>query len=153
LGPQLRRFILACRGFELLFSGATADALTTLEEASAMEVGPVAVPLGTPHDYVAAVDALLAVALRLPGADAGADRALDAALQRSARLRFPVGPFTEAVVQVYASYVYRLRGDMEPARSAAARIGEIGEQHGFREHAMLGHLLGLAAAVMGDDLG
>ncbi len=151
LGPEIRRFLLACRGFEQLFTGATGDALATLREASQMPSGPVTVPLGAPHDYVAAVDALLAVALVLAGDDPGADEALARALRRTTQLPFPVGPFSEAVVQVYAAYLNRLRGDVEGARAAARVVSEIGDRHGFREHAMLGQVLGLAASTMEGD--
>ena len=153
LGPEIRRFVLACRGFELLFSGATTDAVATLREASMMQAGPLAIPLGVPHDYVAAVDALLAAALALAGDDVGADEAIDRALQRTTHLPFPIGPFSEAVVRVYAAYVYRLRGDVDGARREAATVNAIGERHGFREHAMLGQILLLAASAMEGDLG
>ena len=153
LGPEIRRFVLACRGFELLFSGATTDAVATLREASVMQAGPVAIPLGVPHDYVAAVDALLAVALALAGDDVGADEAVVRALQRTTHLPFPIGPFSEAVVRVYAAYVCRLRGDVDGARREAATVSAIGERHGFREHAMLGQILLLAASAMDGDLG
>ena len=116
-----------------------------------MPSGPVTVPLGVPHDYVAAVDALLAVALVLAGDDPGADEALARALRRTTQLPFPVGPFSEAVVQVYAGDLYRLRGDVEGARAVARVVSEIGDRHGFREHAMLGQVLVLAASTMEGD--
>jgi hypothetical protein len=152
LQPEIRRFVLGCRGFELLYAGATTEAVEALREASAMAAGPVAVPLGTPHDYVAAVDALFAAELAVVGDDQGADDALDRALLRTTQLPFPVGPFSEAVVRVYAAYVYRLRGDVDQARTEALTVSEIGDRHGFREHSMLGQILLLAANVMEEDL-
>ncbi len=151
LAPEIRRFTLGCRGFEQLFAGQTTDAIETLRAASTMNVGPVAVPLGTPHDYVAAVYALLAAGLALAGDDTGADDAIANAVRRTTTLPFPLGPFSEAVVLVYSSYVGRLRGDVEAATRDAARIGAIGDQYGFREHSMLGQLLQLAAASIPGD--
>jgi class 3 adenylate cyclase len=151
LQPQILRFVLACRGFEQLFAGQTRLAIATLTEASSADTGPATVPLGTPHDYVVATDALLAAGLALADDDAGADVALARALERAASLPFPIGPFSEAVVQVYAAYVHRIRGDAEAARAAAQIVSEIGERHGFREHAMLGQILLLAASVLERD--
>ena len=151
LEPEIHRFLLACRGFEQLFSGVTDEAVVTLREASLMASGPVTVPLGAPHDYVAAIDALLGAALALTADDTGADEALERALRRTAQLPFPVGPFSEAVVQVYAAYVYRLRRDGERARAAAQVASDIGDRHGFREHSMLGQILVLAAGVTEGD--
>ncbi len=54
-------------------------------------------------------------------------------------------------MQVYAAYMHRLRGDVDGARTAARVVSEIGDRHGFREHAMLGQVLGLAASVMEGD--
>jgi class 3 adenylate cyclase len=151
LKPEIRRFVLSCRGFESLYGGTTTDAVATLTEASMINTGPVALPLGRPHDYVAAIDALLGAALALAGDDAGADEALERALKRTAVLPFPLGPFSEAVVQVYCAYVHRLRRDTELASAAAKSVAEIGDRHGFREHSMIGQLLVLAAsAAMGD---
>ena len=147
LAPEIRRFMLGCRGFEQLFAGHTTDAIATLRAASTMNVGPVAVPLGTPHDYVAAVDALLAAALALAGDDVGADASIANALRRTTTLPFPIGPFSEAVVRVYS--VVRRAGSAatsKPRRRDAVRIGAIGDRHGFREHSMLGQILLLAAA-------
>jgi hypothetical protein len=45
----------------------------------------------------------------------------------------------------------RLRGDVDGARAAAQRMSEIGDLHGFREHAMVGQVLGLAASTMEAD--
>ncbi len=150
LVPEFRRFVVACRGFEHLFAGRTASAISALTEAS-MGAGPVAVRLGTPHDYVAAVDALLAVGLVLTAEDDNADQALARALRRVANLAFPVGPFSEAVVHVYGAYMSRLRGDRADALRRAQLVAEIGERHGFADHAMLGQILGLAARVMEPD--
>lgn len=116
-----------------------------------MRAGPVAVRLGTPHDYVAALDALLAVGLVLTTEDDAADQALAHALRRASDLSFPVGPFSEAVVHVYGAYMSRLRGDRADALTRAQLVAEIGERHGFADHAMLGQILGLAARVMKPD--
>jgi class 3 adenylate cyclase len=151
LQPQILRFVLACRGFEQLFAGQTRLAIGTLTEASSADTGPATVPLGTPHDYIAATDALLAAGLALADDDAGADAALARALERAESLPFPIGPFSEAVVRVYAAYVYRIRGDAADARAAAEIVSGIGERHGFREHAMLGQILLLAASVLDHD--
>ena len=151
LAPEFRRFVLACHGFEHLFAGRTASAVRSLSEASSMAAGPVAVRLGTPHDYVAALDALLAVGLVLTAEDDSADQALARALRRAADLSFPVGPFSEAVVHVYGAYMSRLRGDRVDALTRAQLVAEIGERHGFADHAMLGQILGLAARVMEPD--
>jgi hypothetical protein len=147
LKPEIRRFSLSCRGFESLYGGTATDALATLTEASMIDAGPVAVPLGSPHDYLAATDALLGVALAVTGDDAGADEALERALKRTAVLPFPLGPFSEAVVQVYCAYVHRLRRNLDLAGTAAQTVSEIGDRHGFREHSMLGQLLVLAASA------
>jgi hypothetical protein len=152
LVPELRRFVFACRGFEQLFAGDTTGAVRSLDEASRTPGGPVAVPLSTPHDYVAANDALLAVALVLSGDDPGADAAIARARRRAADLPFPIGPFTEGVVEVYGAYLARLRGDAADATQRARRIAEIGEQHGFREHAMLGQIHALAVRAAEGDV-
>jgi hypothetical protein len=87
----------------------------------------------------------------LSGDDDGADAALARALRRTSDLAFPVGPFSEAVVEVYGAYLSRLREDVADATARALRVVEIGERHGFQEHAMLGQILLLAARVMESD--
>jgi hypothetical protein len=80
-----------------------------------------------------------------------ADAALARAVERASTLAFPIGPFSVAVVQVYAAYMHRLRGNAEAARAAAQSVSDIGERHGFRELGMLGQILLLAASVLDHD--
>ncbi len=152
LAPELRRFVLHCRGFEQMYAGANSDAVRLLTASSELPAGPVPVDFGTPHDYTAGNEALRSVALTLAGDDAGAETALANALRRADELRFPVGPFSRAVVQVYGSYRARLRGDREDAIARALDIVAIGDRHGFMEHAVLGQVLLLAATLMEPDL-
>jgi hypothetical protein len=152
IDPEIYRFSLSCRGFEQVFQGHTSTAIDALRRASELgHAGPISVYLGTPHDYVATTDSVLAVALTLAGDDAAADASLQEALARTHELAFPVGPFSEAVVQVYVAYLCRLRQDAEGARRAAERIAEIGDKHGFQEHSMVGQMLQLVARAMGGD--
>ncbi len=150
--PEIYRFSLSCRGFERVFQGETSTAIAALRTASELgHAGPISVSLGTPHDYVASTDSVLAVALTLAGDDDAADASMEEALARTRELAFPVGPFSEAVVQVYVAYLCRLRRDTDGARRAAERIAEIGDRHGFQEHSMVGQMLGLVAEAMGGD--
>ena len=55
------------------------------------------------------------------------------------------------MVHVYGAYMSRLRGDRVDALTRAQLVAEIGERHGFADHAMLGQILGLAARVMEPD--
>jgi tetratricopeptide (TPR) repeat protein len=152
LDPEVHRFSLSCRGLELLYQGRTSQAIATLRNAALLgHAGPISVSLGTPHDFVAANDGILAVALTVCGDDDGADAALEEAMARTRELAFPIGPFSEAVVQLYAAYLHRLRRDVDGARAASERVGAIGDQYGFQEHSMLGQMLTLVAATVGGD--
>ncbi|MDP1819047.1 MAG: adenylate/guanylate cyclase domain-containing protein [Acidimicrobiales bacterium] len=149
---EVRRFTLGCRGLELMYLGDTTAAAATLHQASRLgRAGPMPISLGTPHDYVAVTDAVLAVALTLTGDDAGASTALERAFTRARDLPFPVGPFSVAVVQVYAAYLHRLRGDTDAARTAAQEVCDLGAKHGFQEHSMVGQILSLVAAALEGD--
>ena len=121
-------------------------------EASVLGAGPVPVRLGTPHDYVATLDAVLAVALTLAGDDAGADQALERAVERTARAPLP----DRAVLRGRGRGVRRVRRTasaatlLPPGRRPTA-VSEIGDRHGFQEHAVLGQILSLSASAMEGD--
>lgn len=151
IAPYVIPYVDACRGTELLFVGDNSAAIAALRRASESDVGTRAASAGLPHDFVADAGALLAAGLTAAGDDEGARQAIEAARRRAAESSFPVGPFTAATVEIYASYMHRLRGDFEAAIATAQRVSEIGTEHDFGEHVLLGQMLQIAGSAAGGD--
>jgi class 3 adenylate cyclase len=149
--PVLRGYTVGCRGLELLYGGATSAAVALLSQSLGTHGAEVPVLLGTPQDPHTVVESVYAAALAVHGDDAGAAAAIARALARADQLPFPAGPFTEAMVLIYAAFVHRLAGDVAAARDAAASLVAVADRHGFGDSAMVGQLLGFAAGALEGD--
>ena len=84
------------------------------------------------NDPMAAAYAFLAPLRHLMGDEAAALAAVEAGLERSARLGFPIGPFSEAFVRAYEAWLHRLRGDPDAALVACDELVRVAGKHGFQ---------------------
>ena len=84
------------------------------------------------NDPMAAAYAFLAPLRHLMGDEPAALAAVEAGLERSARLGFPIGPFSEAFVRAYEAWLHRLRGDPDAALVACDELVRVAGKHGFQ---------------------
>jgi class 3 adenylate cyclase/tetratricopeptide (TPR) repeat protein len=84
------------------------------------------------NDPMAAAYAFLAPLRYLMGDEPAALAAVEAGLERSAGLGFPIGPFSEAFVRAYEAWLHRLRGAPEAALAACDELVRVAGKHGFQ---------------------
>ncbi len=155
--PNRASSIPSFRGTEAFYRGDLTAARELLVEARDAFNPDEYAPSGweLPHDMLCAIQALLCPLLLVTGDLEGAHAAHADGLARAQSVAAPTGPFSEAFVQTYASWMYRMSGDSSSSLAAARHVVEIGERHGYLEWTMLGHIhLGAAGAEAGspDDV-
>jgi tetratricopeptide (TPR) repeat protein len=85
--------------------------------------------------------------LWVQGEREAAAQAATEALELSAKLGFPSGPFSEAYSRAYLGYMYQLEGDFQRAVDEFRMVTNLGTRHGFAMWESLGSIHALIAAA------
>ena len=138
----MRPFNLAGFGMLDWYRGDFESALRRLQSAAVARTEENSLALAPmwfmPNEGTASIYTHLALALTIQGDLVGAEAELARAARRCTEIGFPQGPFSLAYAR-HIEFLIRIEaGQIDSAKTAAAEVSRIGEQHGFDSWVLAG---------------